>query len=198
MDSLSDLFTPRPQYGAYPSGGYGGYGYGQPMPWQIPQESPLTGMLKSFAGARYNLTPTDTSGMSDIASRMGNLSDAMVNPNNATYQQIYGAENGAAQQDLAGAIAEASRQNRKLSLMGRTPLFDNERGGEQAFRQLIGGYTTAQDTARQRARQIIGAGQQGLAGSLSAQSALTQARDSNRQKQAFGIGNVADFLGKLF
>jgi len=186
-------------------GGYGNVGYA-PMSlaqYFMPQQpqSPEQGMLKSFAGARYNLSPTNLAPMQDIASQMGALSKASYDPNDPLFQQLYESERGNNMMDLSSAIAEMTRQNRKLSGMGRTPLFDPERGGEQVFRTLATGYTQAQDNARNRAREIIGAGQGALGRAYDAHASVASAKDTNKKKQAFGIGNIADMLpllGKMF
>lgn len=140
----------------------------------------IAGALKSWAGYNYNSKGTDLGPQMTAA-------NAMVDSSSPLFQKVYNQERGSAQQDLASAIAEASRQNNKLSMLGRTPLFSPERGGETQFRALTQGYQTAQDTARNRAREILGA-------NLSAQNSFAQQRDANSKKKAFGFGNIADFL----
>ncbi len=227
MDYYSNVMGPQGFNGyGYPQnsmagmmGGYGNsQGYSHPnMPWlddpnynqkysQYPQQSGqnntdmLSALMKSGAAANYNFTGTNLAPQRSIADEMGNLANASYNPNNPTYQAIYNNENQSAKQDLSSAIAEMSNQNRKLSMLGRTPLFSPERGGEQMFRQTIQGYQTAQDTARARARQIIGAGQGALNMNFQNQNNLAQQQTQNNQKQAYGMGNIADmlpFLAKL-
>lgn len=217
MDYYSNVMGPQ-------GGGYNGYGYPPQQPYpqygnmpgygsmpmstnnygpQQPQTGMdmLSGLLKSGAAANYNFTGTNLAPQQSIASEMGNLANASYNPNNPTYQAIYNNENQSAKQDLSSAIAEMSNQNRKLSMLGRTPLFSPERGGEQMFRQTIQGYQGAQDQARQRARQIIGAGQGALNMNFQNQNNLAQQTTQNNQKKAFGTGNIADMLpllAKLF
>jgi hypothetical protein len=67
--------------------------------------------------------------------------------NNPLYQQIYGQQKEQGQQNLAESIAELTGQNRKLASMGRVPLFDPERGGEQLFRGVTSGYQDVQNKA---------------------------------------------------
>lgn len=179
---------------------YPQYGQQQPQSGESSMDT-IAGLLKAGSAANYNLQGTNLKPQQSIASEMGNLADAQYNPSNPLYQQVYNQENQSAKQDLATAIAEASRQNRKLSVLGRTPLFDPERGGEQMFRQTIQGYQGAQDQARARARQILGAGQNALNTNLQAQKSLAGQTEQNQQKKAFGFGNIADslpFLAKLF
>lgn len=177
-------------------------GYNQPQQKQ-PQTGAdiLSGLMKSGAAANYNFQGTNLAPQQSIASEMGNLANAQYDTSNPLYQQVYNNENQSAKQDLASAIAEAGRQNQKLSMLGRTPLFSNERGGEQMFRQTVQGYQTAQDTARQRARQILGAGQTAQNNAFQAQGSIAQQQNQNQQKKAFGFGNIADvlpLLAKLF
>lgn len=183
-----------------PAYGYGPM-YGMPAYSMQQNDNPLSGLLKTGAAAQYNLRGTNLGPMQDIAGQIQNLVNAQIDPNSPQYQKLYRAERGAAQQDLASVIAELQGQNRKSIRMGRTPLLSPERGGETIFRELSRGYQSAQDTARQRARQILGVGQQGLQNVFSNQAALTQAQDVNRKKKTFGLGNIADalpLLGGLF
>lgn len=188
------------------NGGYGG-GYGM-MPWQYQdmmraQDSynPLGGLLKSGAAAKYNLNGVNLKPMQDIATQIAGLGRAQYDMNDPLYQRTYEGERGQGMMDLAAAISEAGRQNRKLSSMGRTPLFSPERGGETIFRTMTRGYQDVQSQARQRAREILGAGQQAAGRTFDAYGTLTTAKDQNQKKKAFGIGNIGDalpLLGKLF
>ena len=173
------------------------YGYQQPET----RGDILAGILKSGAGMSYNLRPTNLKAQQGMLGEMGELANAQYNPDNPLYQRLYGQEKDAANQDLAAVIAEMSRQNRKLSSLGRTPLFSPERGGEQMFRATIQGHQDAQNMARMRAREILGGGQRAMATNFGAQNQLTAMQDQNKKKKAFGLGNIADalpLLGKLF
>lgn len=161
----------------------------------------LSGLLKSYAGYNYNSTGTNTAPQQATLGKMQELADAQVNTDSPLYQQTYNQEKDAGNQDLSAAIAEMSRQNRKLSQLGRVPLFDPERGGEQQFRQTVQGYQDVQNQARMRARQILGAGQQAQSGVYAQQGNIAQTQDANNKKQAFSFGNIADALpliAKLF
>lgn len=157
----------------------------------------LGGLLKSYAGANYNMRGTNLAPQRAMMSQLQDMTDAQINPDNPMYQRLYGQEKDAANQDLAAAIAEMSRQNRKLSSLGRTPLFSPERGGEQMFRATIQGHQDAQNTARTRARNIIGAGQNSMMQNFAAQNQLTALQDQNKKKKAFGLGNIADAIPLL-
>lgn len=85
-----------------------------------------------------------------------NILNAMTNTSNPMYQNIYGQQKQQGQQALGDEISQLSAQNRKLSALGRTPLFDNERGGEQLFRNLTQGYQNNQNTAANNTQGILG------------------------------------------
>lgn len=160
----------------------------------------MAGLGKSFAGARYNLKGANLAPLQNIAGEIGRLSKAQYDPNDPLFQSLANEERGNIQQDMAASIAEAVRQNRKLSSMGRTPLFDASRGGEMQFRAMTQGYSDAQSKARDRARQILGAGQNAQIGNFAAQSTLTGLKDTNQKRKAYGLGNIADalpFLGRM-
>lgn len=72
---------------------------------------------------------------------------ALQDPDSPQFQKVYGQKRQAGQQNLAEFIAEAQRQNRKASALGRTPLFSEERGGETLFRGMAKGYQDIQGSA---------------------------------------------------
>lgn len=154
----------------------------------------LSLLLKYGAGASHNLRGANLRPQQGIAAEISNLSNAQYNQDNPLFQQIYGQERNSAQQDLASVIAEMTRQNRKQSALGRTPLFDQERGGETQFRALTQGYQDAQNTARTRAREILSGGQKALTGAFNAQNSLSAMQEQNKKRKLQGIGNIADIL----
>lgn len=159
--------------------------------------SNIGNIIKTLTGANYNLQGMDTKPQQQGVSQLNNYADAITNSDNPTYQKIYGEEKQSGQQDLARTIMELSNQNRKLSQLGRTPLFSPERGGEQQFRQLTQGYADVQDKARARARQIIGAGADATSSAMNAQNNLSAMKEKNRQSSAFGAFNIADAIPHL-
>lgn len=117
-----------------------------------------------------------------------NIQNAMTNTSNPMYQNIYNQQKQQSQQSLGDAISQLSAQNRKLSELGRTPLFDNERGGEQLFRGLTQGYQTAQNTAASNTNDILK--------NAYNQAALTgQTQNKNAQTKAQGQSALGGFLG---
>lgn len=116
---------------------------------------------------------------------------AMGDISSPQYQSIYNQQKQQGQQNLAESIAELSRQNRKLQVLGRSPLLDNERGGEAIFRNLTQGYQDNQNQAAQNTQGILGQQAQGYLnqGQLQSQLAANKA----------GIhGNLYGGLAKLF
>lgn len=151
-------------------------------------------LLKYGAAANYNFQGQDIKQQKGIAGDVGNLATASYDTNSPLYQKIYGQELQSNQQNLAEAINEAMRQNRKSALLGRRPAFDPERGGELAFRTLAGGYANSQDQARARAREIIGAGQSAKMNAYNAAANASNAGQENKKKQLLGFANIADAL----
>lgn len=185
MNSQNGQSANAPIQFSQPSDSSGGFG------------NNIAGALKSLAAYGYNAKGQKLEPQQGTVGQIGNLANAQIDQSNPLFQQIYGQEKGAAQQNLSEAIAEAARQNSKLSMLGRTPLFNPERGGETQFRTLTQGYQTVQDTARERARQILGAGQSAQNNLLTAQNNLSQQQDLNNKKKAFSVGNIADSLPLL-
>lgn len=102
-----------------------------------------------------------------MADQQANIANALTNNQNPMYQNLYGQYKQQGQNDMAEVIAEAQRQNRSGSRMGRTPLLDPERGGENFFRSLMKGY---QETGAQADTQTRNALGQALNGGRMAQS----------------------------
>lgn len=143
-----------------------------------------------------------------LADQILQLSRGQYDVNDPLYKQFYEEERGFAKRDLADAINQLTTQNRRLSAMGRTPLFAPERRGEMAFRALSRGYEDAQQSARSRARERLGIGQQAVAQGFDAfgnlaqggmnQSVLQTLRQrTNQAGQLGGIGSIADMLQSL-
>ncbi len=93
--------------------------------------SSLLQFLPSFLSLMHGM---NNSGQKNTAAQMSNVTNAMTNPNNPLYQQMYGQYKQQGQQALGENISQMAGQNRMLSSMGRTPLFDPTRQGEAAFR----------------------------------------------------------------
>lgn len=94
-----------------------------------------------------------------LAAKQSRYADASANPNDPLYKNLYSQYQQKNSNNLAEVIAEAQRQNRSQSRMGRQPLFSQERGGENLFRSLMQGYqeSGAQSDTQTRAA-LQGAG----------------------------------------
>lgn len=117
--------------------------------------------------------------------------NAMGDTNSGLYQNIYGQQKQQGQDNLAYQIAELSRQNRKLSMLGRTPLFSAERGGETLFRGLTQGYQDIQNKAGDQTQDI-------LAQLFRGRSIMGEIGAKNSAKKSAVKGNLYGTLATLF
>lgn len=129
--------------------------------------------------------------MDSYSANSRSLAGAIGNPDDPRYQKLYGGFKQQGQQNLSESIAEMDRQNRKSSMLGRTPLFSPERGGETAFRGLTKGY---QDVQNQASNQAFG--------QLGNEYQAAQQQDALKQKNALQksdvFGNATAAIAKLF
>lgn len=154
----------------------------------------LPGILSSFKGV-------NTKNQSDISGQQAQVANAIYNPSNPLYQQLYGQQRQNIQQTGAAQIAQASNQNRMLSSMGRTPLFSPERNGQEAFRQSVMNQQGADVAAQNQTRGILSSAMGGLntalVGANERNSALygpsRVAQGSNNQTP-IGFNSIGQFL----
>lgn len=113
------------------------------------------GQAKSFSASQNGV---NTGQQTKINKRITEIAGAMANPSSPMFQSNYQQNRQMGQASIADAIAEIQRQNRKAVSMGRTPLLDQERGGESVFRNLILGQQDQEMSARDATlRQLQGA-----------------------------------------
>jgi hypothetical protein len=151
----------------------------------------IPGLISDFKG--------DTSApyrkqQEEIANRQNQLSQALTDTNNPLYQQMYGQYKQQNQNNLAQVIAEAQGQNRMNASMGRTPLFNNERGSENIFRTLAQGYQNSGVQADQQTRAGL---QQALGGNQAAQQqygAITPTTSRANAQQLSGYQGIEDII----
>lgn len=159
----------------------------------------LPGLLGTVPSIVTAFKGKDTRGQRQAGGQIQQLADAQYNPNNPIYQNLYNANRGAQQQDLAAAISELARQNRKLNTMGRNPLLSAERGGESIFRNVIMGNERAGQQARQTTLDQIRGAQNAQAGNYATQQGLANTGWENDViKAQAGYGSMADLLRQLF
>jgi hypothetical protein len=117
--------------------------------------------------------------------------NAMADTDNPLYKKIYGQQRQRGQDNLAQSIAELTRQNRKQAGMGRTELFDPERGGETLFRGVTQGYQDVQNQANDDTLGILSKNADNLYKQAGVQSQLAANKAGIK-------GNLLGSLTKLF
>lgn len=151
----------------------------------------IPSLISDFSG---NTTAPYQKQQKEIADRQNQYSQALTDVNNPLYQQLYGQYKQQNQSNMAQGIAEAQAQNRLNAGMGRVPLFNNERGSENIFRNLMQGYQNQGVQADQQTRSAL---QQGLMGNQLAQSQYGQISPytiaANKQ-QNMGYQGIYDLL----
>lgn len=120
-----------------------------------------------------------------------NVANAMADHSNPLYQQMYGQNLEQGNQALAQTISQLSGQNRQLSAMGRTPLFDPERGGETLFRGLTQGAQNSANTANTQTMS-------GLNQQFNNYSALGKQQQQGGMTQAMGQSSLGGLLKAVF
>jgi|SRR6185369_4778144 len=171
-----------PQYGGGASAGGGG----------------ISSLLQAIPSIMYDFKGFNTGPQANIAGQLGQVANAQMDTNNPLYQQIYGQQKQQAQQNLSQGIQQLSAQNRKLSSMGRVPLFDPERGGEQLFRGLTQGYQTAGNMAANNTQNVLSGAGRTLGDAFGNYSSLAQQKNMGQYQQAKGETGIAGILKSLF
>lgn len=169
--------------------------------WQNGQgyrQYPVSSLLQAIPAITYGFQGMNTGPQANAASQLGQVANAQMDTNNPLYQQIYGQQKQQAQQNLSQSIQELTNQNRKLSSMGRVPLFDPERGGEQLFRGLTQGYQNAGNIAAQNTEATLGRAGQTLGSSYQNYSNLAGQQYTNNQSKAIGWNSIGDALKGMF
>lgn len=158
----------------------------------------LASLLQAIPAIVTGFQGKDTKKIKKTSGEMENLARAQYDTNSPLYQQIYEQQKGAGQQDLASTIAELSRQNRKLQTMGRTPLLDQERGGESIFRNLILGQEDVGNRARENTFERLRAGQNSMSGVYNTQNNIADQDYDNNLKKVGAYYSIGDALKGLF
>lgn len=83
------------------------------------------------------------------------LSNALSNPENPLFKRYQAQETDSALQDYQMGLQDLITANRRQSALGRTPLFDPERGGEDIWRATQLGRVSAGQQGTSAARQDI-------------------------------------------
>lgn len=187
-----------PQYGGSPQQPYGYQQQPQYPVMQPQQAQQSTSLLEALPSILYNFKGLNTGPQENIAGQLQQVATAQMDTNNPLYQQIYGQQKAQATQNLAQGIQEISNQNRKLSSMGRVPLFDPERGGEQLFRGLTQGYQNAGNLAAQGTERTLSNAGSTLNTAYSNANNLALMQNTSQYQQAKGETGIAGILKNLF
>lgn len=151
----------------------------------------IPGLMDAFSGSE---SAPYRKQQEQIAQRQNQLSQAMTDVNNPLYQQIYGQYKQQNASNLAQTIAEAQGQNRMNTALGRTPLFSQERGGENIFRNLVMQQQNAGVQADTQTRQAL---QQAMGGNNAAQNqynSITQSTGRANAQQLSGYQGIEQLL----
>jgi len=130
--------------------------------------------------------------------QLGNVANAQYNTDNPIFQKLYGQNTELGQRDLASTIAEISRQNRKLTSMGRRPLLDQERGGESIFRNLVMGQGDVGARARTDTFGQLRNATNSLNNLYDGQNLIADEDYENSMRKNRGYYSIGDALKGLF
>lgn len=130
-----------------------------------------------------------------LAAQQAKYSAAAANPNDPLYKNLYGQYQQQNNTNLAQVIAEAQRQNRGQQDMGRTPLFSQERGGENIFRALVQGQQIGAAQADTQTRAALtGAGNLGTQAAAQYGAATPMTAAGNAQSGVLGYQALANIF----
>lgn len=107
-------------------------------------------------GAYKASQPTKAEGMQ--AQQLANqqyYQEQLADPNSQLMTAYANSERDRLDRTYAGSINDLITQNRRQTNMGRTPLFDAERGDQQIYRAQQLGYQQNADKSKELARQTI-------------------------------------------
>lgn len=168
----------------------------------LKQALPFIPTLVGAITARQTLKPTEAENtQANLLRQQLAYQQAAADPNSPLMKRYQAAENDRLNRNYAKSIQGLLDQHRRQVKLGRTPLFDQERGDEQIWRAGQMGYTENADTARDNARQTIlglatgaGNGATGV-GSMVPQQ---QARQAGKAQYATGLAQTGtDILQRL-
>lgn len=154
----------------------------------------ISSLLQAIPAIMASFKGLNTKGQGDTTGQMQNVSNAMYNVQNPLYQHLYGQNQQAIQQQTGNTIAQMEGENRRLSGMGRTPLFSPERNGEVAFRTAVQSAGQAGQQAHQQTEGQLAQASNALHGVYGAQQANTENQFGNTSLGLGGFNSIADLL----
>lgn len=173
--------------------------FNAPQPQQgYAQPNNIASLLQALPSINYEMKGLNTGPSAANAAQMGQVAGAQMNPDNPLYKKLYGQYQQQGQQNLAYQMQQLGSQNRKLSSMGRVPLFDPERGGEQLFRGLTQGYQDVGNNANMMTQLALGGAGRTLGSASTANNNLALMQNTSQYQQAKGQTGIAGLLAHLF
>lgn len=164
--------------------------------------SGIGSLLQFLPGFLQLMKGMNNTSQKNTTAQLSNVNNAMVNPNNPLYQQMYGQYKQQGQQQLGENISQIEGQNRSLAAMGRTPLFAPERQGEQTFRAQAAAGPQIGIQAGQQTQQALMNAAQGLYGAGRAGGVNSQLLTSQYGPNTGGAANQSMMgltqLGNMF
>lgn len=183
MDLLSTLFGGNKQQAGALGAAGGGMG--------------ASSFLQLLPAIMAGLKGLNTHGQEDTTGQLQHVTNAMYNPSNPLYQQLYGQNKQMLQQNMGNAVSQAEGQNRSAAAAGRVPLFSPERNGEVAFRTMVQGQGAAGQAAQEQTHKQLGdAGTLLARGLYPLQQTNTENQFGNTALNLGGYQSIADLLRK--
>lgn len=157
--------------------------------------SSIPSLISDFSGGT---TAPYQKQQQQLAGQQQQISQAMLQgPSNPLYQSIFGQYKQQNANNLASTIAEAQGQNRMNANLGRTPLFSNERGSENIFRNVVQQQQGAGLQADQQTRAALGqAGTSSLQG-LAGYNSINNSTAGANAQQLKGYQSIYDLMRGL-
>lgn len=167
----------------------------QALPMLLAGGLKMKGAKKHYDSGQRGI---DYSNQQRLTGRMEELANAQADPDSPLFQKLYQQNRAMGQQDLARTVAEIQRQNRKAVSMGRTPLLDQERGGESVFRNLMLGQQDQERVARKESFGQLDSARRALAAPYDAYNDLSLGGYKNKIAKADSYSSLGDALKSLF
>lgn len=151
----------------------------------------IPSLISSFNGST---TSPYQKQQEQLAGQQAQYAQALANPQSPLYQQTFNKYQDQNKASLAEVITQAQAKNRLASKTGRTPLFSQDRGGEQLFRAMMQQYQgmgAQSDTqARGALKDAAGVGQQ----AQNQYGYITPNTVAANKQQLIGYGGIRDLL----
>lgn len=146
---------------------------------------PFIPTLVGALGARQTLKPTEAEqSQLELLRQRQAYEAAAADPNSALMKQYTQAEDSRLNRNFSQSIQGLLEAQRRQTKLGRTPLFDAERGDEQIWRAGQKAYADNADVARDNARQTILGLATGAGTSASSYGGLVGGQQQRAQGQA--------------